>query len=50
MGRIDTPVRKLFNYGIETFLGDLPIVYVLTVMQRTAAGHGMRGLVHRRRR
>ena len=34
MGRIDTPVRKLFNYGVETFLGDLPIVYVLTVMQK----------------
>ena len=33
MGRIDTPVRRLFNYGIQTFLKDLPIVYVLTVMQ-----------------
>lgn len=40
MGRIDTPVRKLFNYGIQTFLRDLPIVYVLTVMQRGQ----MRGL------
>jgi nickel-dependent lactate racemase len=44
MGRIDTPVRKLFNYGIQTFLRDLPIVYVLTVMQKTAAGMVMRGL------
>ena len=44
MGRIDTPVRKLFNYGIQTFLRDLPIVYVLTVMQKTNAGMVMRGL------
>ena len=44
MGRIDTPVRKLFNYGVENFLGDLPILYVLTVMQKTATGMVMRGL------
>jgi len=44
MGRIETPVRKLFNYGIQTFLGDLSIVYILTVMQKTAAGMVMRGL------
>ncbi len=44
MGRIETPVRKLFNYGIQTFLRDLPIVYVLTVMQKTATGMVMRGL------
>jgi nickel-dependent lactate racemase len=44
MGRIDTPVRKLFNYGIQTFLRDLPIVYVLTVMQKTNDGMAMRGL------
>ncbi len=44
MGRIDTPVRKLFNYGIQTFLRDLPIVYVLTVMQKIATGMVMRGL------
>lgn len=34
MGRADTPVRKLFNYGVKTFLGDLPIHYMLTVMAR----------------
>ena len=34
MGRIDTPVRRLFNFAAETFLHDLPIVYVLTVMQK----------------
>jgi nickel-dependent lactate racemase len=46
MGRINTPVRKLFNYAAETFLRDLPIVYVLTVMQkhRTDPGMIMRGL------
>jgi nickel-dependent lactate racemase len=44
MGRIDTPVRKLFNYGVEQFLGDLPIVYVLTVMQKIGSEMAMRGL------
>ncbi len=34
MGRNDSPVRKLFNYGTKTFLPDLPIVYVLTVMAK----------------
>ena len=38
MGRIDTPVRRLFNYAVETFLRDLPIVYVLTVMEKNKAG------------
>ena len=46
MGRIDTPVRRLFNYGVSSFLGDLPLVYVLTVMEKNKAGSGMimRGL------
>jgi len=46
MGRIDTPVRRLFNYAAEKFLHDLPIVYVLTVMEKNKAGSGMimRGL------
>ena len=46
MGRIDTPVRRLFNYEVETFLGDLPIVYVLTTMQKdkTSGKMVMRGL------
>ena len=34
MGRADTPVRRLFNYGVKEFLGDLPITYMLTVMAR----------------
>jgi nickel-dependent lactate racemase len=46
MGRIDTPVRRLFNYAAETFLRGLPIQYVLTVMEKDKAGSGMimRGL------
>ena len=34
MGRADTPVRRLLNYGADTFLRDLPIVYMQTVMAR----------------
>lgn len=34
MGRADTPVRKLFNYGVQKFMGELPIYYMLTVMAR----------------
>jgi nickel-dependent lactate racemase len=46
MGRIDTPVRKLFNYGCEQFLRDVPLLYVLTVMQKApnAFNMVMRGL------
>lgn len=32
MGRADTPVRKVFNYGSEHFANHLPIVYVQTVV------------------
>jgi nickel-dependent lactate racemase len=46
MGRIETPVRRLFNYAVEHFLRDLPINFVLTVMEKNKAGSGMimRGL------
>jgi nickel-dependent lactate racemase len=46
MGRSDTPVRRLFNYGCDTYLRDLPIVYILTVMakNRTSGKMEMRGL------
>ena len=46
MGRIETPVRRLFNYAVEHFLHDLPINFVLTVMEKDKAGSGMimRGL------
>jgi nickel-dependent lactate racemase len=32
MGRAETPVRKVFNYGTEKFAKHLPIVYVQTVV------------------
>ncbi len=46
MGRIDTPVRRVFNYGVQTFLSHLPLVYVLTVMSKDQASGkmAMRGL------
>lgn len=46
MGVNDTAVRKLFNYGTKTFLGELPILYVLTVMAKNQATQrmDMRGL------
>lgn len=34
LGRTDTPVRRLFNYAVDKFLSDLPIVYILTVMEQ----------------
>jgi nickel-dependent lactate racemase len=38
MGRADTPVRKVFNYGAEHFAKHLPIVYILTVMGKDESG------------
>jgi nickel-dependent lactate racemase len=34
LGQTDTPVRRLFNYAVDTFLSDLPITYILTVMEQ----------------
>ncbi len=34
LGQTDTPVRKLFNYAVDEFLSDLPIAYILTVMEQ----------------
>lgn len=31
LGKVDTPVRKVFDYAQEHYLGGLPIVYILTV-------------------
>jgi nickel-dependent lactate racemase len=36
MGRADNPVRNVLNYASDRFLRHLPIVYVLTVVGRTA--------------
>ena len=44
MGRADTPVRKILNYASDNFASDLPIVYVLTVIEATEAGQIVRGL------
>jgi nickel-dependent lactate racemase len=38
MGRADTPVRRVVNYGADHFAADLPIVYVLTVVGPDADG------------
>lgn len=40
MGKDHTPVRKLFDYGLEHFLTDRPILFVLTVT--TAPGGNIR--------
>lgn len=34
LGRSDTPVRRLFNTAAERFLSDLPILYILTVVEQ----------------
>jgi nickel-dependent lactate racemase len=38
MGRARTPVRRVLNYAAEHFAKDLPIVYLLTVVGKNAAG------------
>jgi len=38
MGRAKTPVRRVLNYASEQFAKSLPIVYVLTVVGKNAAG------------
>ncbi|HOK66594.1 MAG TPA: lactate racemase domain-containing protein [Anaerohalosphaeraceae bacterium] len=44
MGRADTPVRRVLNYASEHFLKDLPIVYVLTVVDGGGGKPKVRGL------
>ena len=45
MGRAENPVRSVLNYASDHFLQHLPIVYVLTVVGRTAEGRlALRGL------
>jgi nickel-dependent lactate racemase len=38
MGRADNPVRRVLNFAASHFLGNLPIVYVLTVVSRNVSG------------
>src|SRR4030088_979479 len=45
MGSAENPVRNVLNYASDRFLRHLPIVYVLTVVGRTAdGGLAVRGL------
>ncbi|MFW5643828.1 MAG: lactate racemase domain-containing protein [Alkalispirochaeta sp.] len=44
MGRADNPVRAVLNYAAENFLGDIPVVYVLTVVGREGDELVVRGL------
>ncbi len=38
MGRADTPVRKVLNYGSVNFAKHLPIIYILTVVGKDSTG------------
>jgi nickel-dependent lactate racemase len=44
MGRIDTPVRRAIDYAHNTFLSDLPIFFIMTVMGKEDNALVMRGL------
>lgn len=44
MGKVDTPVRKILNYASKHFTADLPIVYVLTVVESVDGEQLTRGL------
>ncbi len=46
MGRGDTPVRQVLNYGYNQFMQDLPIWFILTVMEQELSTENMmmRGL------
>ncbi len=34
LGQTDSPVRRLFNHAVGTYLSELPITYLLTVMEQ----------------
>ena len=38
MGRVDTPVRQVLNYGTDNYTHDLPIIYILTVVGKEERG------------
>jgi nickel-dependent lactate racemase len=45
MGRAENPVRAVLNYAADRFLGQIPIVYVLTVVGRADdGGVALRGI------
>ncbi len=39
MGRTDTPVRRLLDTAAKQFLGSMPILYILTVIEQDAWGN-----------
>lgn len=39
MGRADTPVKRVLNYGADHFARNIPIVYVLTVIDKDEKGN-----------
>ena len=41
MGHAASPVRSLFNYGVNTYLADRPLVYMLTVVSKDEASGKM---------
>jgi nickel-dependent lactate racemase len=41
LGRTDSPVRRLFNHAVGTYLADLPITYMLTVIEQDYDSGGM---------
>ena len=41
LGQTDTPVRRLFNHAVESCLSDLPIRYILTVMEQDYESRAM---------
>lgn len=45
MGRAETPVRAVLNYGYDRYLRELGIIFILTVMERARSGEVlMRGI------
>lgn len=45
MGRADTPVRRVLNYASDNFAKHLPIIYILTVVDKDEKGDlGVKGL------
>ena len=44
MGNTDTPVRSILDYAEEHFLGDVPLIYILTVTTEEAGKTQLHGL------
>jgi nickel-dependent lactate racemase len=44
MGRGKTPVREVIDYACQTFLADLPLFFIMTVMGKAEKTLAMRGL------